>query len=94
MTEYGNRLTLIGILVSLLGAITIMASLVLGFLSAPNGGSSSFGGVVVIGPIPVVFGTDRTAVLIAVVGAVILMVAVLAIIITNSRRTKRLVDEM
>jgi uncharacterized membrane protein len=70
-----------------------MASLVLGSLPASNGGSTSFGGVIVVGPIPIVFGTDRTAVLIAVVGAVILFVLSLAVMFVNSRKIRQLANE-
>jgi uncharacterized protein (TIGR00304 family) len=92
MTDYGSRVMKVGFLLTVIGAMAIMASAVLSSLSSPNGGSASFGGVIVIGPIPVVFGTDRTAVLIAVIGAVILMIVVLATMIANSRRIRRLVD--
>lgn len=93
MTDYGNRLTMIGIFVSTIGVMVIVASLVLSSLSTPNGGSTSYGGVIVIGPIPIVFGSDRNTVLIAVVGAVILMVMALAAMIVNSKRTRSLVRE-
>ena len=92
MTDYGSRLMKIGFLLSVIGAMAIMASIILSSLSAPNGGFASFGGVIVIGPIPIVFGTDRTTVLIAVIGALILMIVALATMIANTRRIRRLVD--
>jgi uncharacterized protein (TIGR00304 family) len=73
--------------------MVVMLGLILGSSLAGNGGSTSFGGVVVIGPIPIVFGTDRTAVLIAVIGAILLMFAVLASLFTGARRTARKLDE-
>ena len=92
MTDYGSRLMKIGFLLSVIGVMAIVASIILSSLSAPNEGSASFGGVIVIGPIPIVFGTDRTTVLIAVIGAVILMIVALATMIANSRSIRRLVD--
>jgi uncharacterized protein (TIGR00304 family) len=79
-------LTITGIFVSVIGATLIIVGLFLSSLQAQNVGSISFGGAIVIGPIPIVFGTDRVAVLIAVVGAVILMATALAITLINSRR--------
>jgi uncharacterized membrane protein len=79
-------LTIIGIFVSAIGAILITAGFFLNSLQVSGGGSSSFGGAIVIGPIPIVFGTDRVAVLIAVVGAVLLMVVAFAIALINPRR--------
>jgi uncharacterized protein (TIGR00304 family) len=89
LTEYGQRFTVLGIVLAVTGGIVIMMGLILGSSLAGNGGSTSFGGVVVIGPIPIVFGTDRTAVLIAVIAAIVLMLAVLASLFTGARRTAR-----
>jgi uncharacterized protein (TIGR00304 family) len=93
LTEYGQRFTALGIILAVIGGIVVMLGLILGSWLAGNGGSTSFGGVVVIGPIPIVFGTDRTAVLIAVIGAIVLMFAVFASLFTGARRTAREIDE-
>jgi uncharacterized membrane protein len=93
MKDLDSRLTAIGILISVIGAIVIMAGLILGFSPLGNVGSTSFGGVIVIGPIPIVFGTDRVTVLIAVIGAVILMVAAFALVLVNSRKARHAVGE-
>jgi uncharacterized membrane protein len=91
--SHSHRITIIGILVSVIGAIMILAGVFLSSSLVGNGGSTSFGGVIVIGPIPIVFGTDRVTVLIAIVGAIILMVATIALVIMNSRRAIRVVVE-
>jgi len=75
-----GRLIAVGAILSVIGLLTIVTGLVANSLIAGNSGSASFGGVIMVGPIPLIFGTDRTALLIAVVGAVILMVAAFAII--------------
>jgi uncharacterized protein (TIGR00304 family) len=93
MSDHGYRLTVVGILISVIGILTIFAGFIIGSLQTGSSVSSSFGGVVVIGPIPIVFGTDKTTVLIAVIGAVILMVVSVATMIVNSRRAKRYLDE-
>jgi uncharacterized protein (TIGR00304 family) len=93
LTEYGQRFTVLGIVLAVIGGIVIMLGLILSSSLVGNGGPASFGGVVVIGPIPIVFGTDRAAVLIAVIGAIVLMFAALASLFTGARRTARGMDE-
>jgi uncharacterized protein (TIGR00304 family) len=93
MTEYGQCFTVLGIVLAVIGGVVIIIGLILGSSLGGSDGSTSFGGVVVIGPIPIVFGTDRTAVLIAVIGAVFLMLVVLASLFTGIRRTVRKIDE-
>ncbi len=93
MTEYGQRFIVLGIVLAVIGGMVIMSGLILSSSLVGNGRPASFGGVIVIGPIPIVFGTDRTAVLIAVIGAIVLMLAVLASLFTGARRTVRGLDE-
>jgi len=81
-----GRLIAAGAILSVIGLLTIVTGLVASSLIAGNSGSTSFGGIIMIGPIPLIFGTDRTALLIAVVGAVILMVAAFAIIHIGARK--------
>ncbi len=71
------KLAVIGFILLFIGILLIFV----GFLYAAlkSGGSSEAGGVIVIGPIPIIFGTSERAVKIAVIAAIILMV--LAIIL-------------
>ncbi|KSW12250.1 hypothetical protein CF15_05725 [Pyrodictium occultum] len=46
-----------------------------------SGGKGEYGGVVVIGPFPIVFGSGGGAVKIAVIGAIILMILALVIML-------------
>ena len=85
-TSKEGRLIIVGTILSVIGLLTIMTGLVASIFMAGNSGSASFGGVIVIGPIPLIFGTDRTALLIAVVGAVILMTVAFTIIYMSARR--------
>jgi uncharacterized protein (TIGR00304 family) len=68
------RLIKVGVELFVLGAIILVAALIANSPDMGGGGTASFGGVILIGPIPIVFGTDRTAVLIGVIGAIILAV--------------------
>jgi len=71
------KLIAIGFIVMIVGVILV----ILGILSLilKSQGKAEYGGVAVIGPIPIVFGSSSTAVKVAVIGAIILMV--LAIIL-------------
>ncbi|BES81430.1 TIGR00304 family membrane protein [Pyrodictium abyssi] len=46
-----------------------------------SSGKGEYGGVVVIGPFPIVFGTSSDAVKIAVIGAIVMMVLALVIML-------------
>ncbi|ALL01190.1 hypothetical protein Pyrde_1142 [Pyrodictium delaneyi] len=46
-----------------------------------NAGKGEYGGVVVIGPLPIVFGSSSEAVKIAVIGAIVIMVLALIIML-------------
>jgi uncharacterized protein (TIGR00304 family) len=75
----GEYLITIGVLVIILGILLLIVGSVL--LSSGNGEGSSKsttqirgGGVVMIGPIPIIFGTDKGSVMGVVILAIILMV--------------------
>jgi uncharacterized protein (TIGR00304 family) len=74
---------------SVIGAILLVAGLITNSLQESGGGSASVGGVVVIGPIPIVFGTDRAALLIGVIGAVILLVILFAFFFAAARTARQ-----
>ncbi|WXG46108.1 MAG: DUF131 domain-containing protein [Candidatus Atabeyarchaeum deiterrae] len=87
MTRSIRRLGIVGITFAFIGILTIFSGFLLDYLLQGSGELNvSFGGVVMIGPIPVIFGTDRTSVLIAVIGAAILMVSMLILMCAGYRK--------
>jgi len=78
VTNLGTRLTVMGIVLSIIGVMMIMAGLIIDSLSGGGGGMVSFGAAVVIGLIPLVFGSDKASLLIGIAGAIILLVIALA----------------
>jgi uncharacterized membrane protein len=66
------KLIAIGLIVIIVGVVLIIVGVL--SLIFRSHGKASYGGVVVIGPIPIVFGSDSNAVKIAVIGAIALMV--------------------
>lgn len=78
---------------SIIGLLTMVTGLLAGSLIAGNTGSASFGGVILIGPIPLVFGTDRTTLVIAVAGAIILMTVAFAIMYLDAKKRVRVRQE-
>ncbi|MCE4600259.1 MAG: DUF131 domain-containing protein [Desulfurococcales archaeon] len=72
----GGVLVWLGLLLVFLGFILIFAGLV--FEAIGSGGRVEGGGVVIIGPIPIVFGTSGRAALLAAVLGVVLMVLAIA----------------
>lgn len=63
-------LEIIGLLLIIIGFLFLFA----GSISRSD---VKTGGVIVIGPLPIVFGSDRTAILIAVIGAIAIMLLIL-----------------
>ncbi len=57
----------------LLGIVLIIIGIVLITLSSISSAQIKSGGVVVIGPLPIVFGSDKDMITIAVIGAIIVM---------------------
>ncbi len=67
-----NTLIISGIMAVLLGMLLIFIGTALQALSRTEGVRA--GGVIMIGPIPIIFGTDKTFLLVAIVLAIVLMV--------------------
>jgi len=57
-----NSLYVIGVILILAGIIDIVAAFALLFISSFKGGEVRGGGALIIGPFPIVFGTDEKAV--------------------------------
>jgi uncharacterized membrane protein len=66
------KLVTIGFIVVIIGIVLMIIGIL--SLALRGQGKSEYGGVIVIGPLPIVFGSGSTAVKIAVIGAIILMV--------------------
>jgi uncharacterized protein (TIGR00304 family) len=66
-----NTFLVIGLFLIIIGFVLVLLS----FATQPPGTSTEVktGGVVMIGPFPIIFGSDRSMVLIAIVGAIALM---------------------
>jgi uncharacterized protein (TIGR00304 family) len=65
-----NPLLLVGIVLIILGFVFV-------FLGSLKTGEVKAGGVVVIGPFPVIFGSDRDAALFAGIAAIIIILALI-----------------
>ncbi|WXG43490.1 MAG: DUF131 domain-containing protein [Promethearchaeati archaeon SRVP18_Atabeyarchaeia-1] len=86
MRSLGSLLSAIGFLILLIGIILTIIGLALSIVKRSSRGKKTEGqderergrtrggGVVMIGPIPIIFGTDRKIVLIAVAVAIVFMV--------------------
>ncbi|MCD6428216.1 MAG: DUF131 domain-containing protein, partial [Desulfurococcales archaeon] len=78
----------IGMVLIFVGFIMIMLSLILSYAKPlPSGRGEakvSGGGVVIVGPVPIVFGTDKRAALAAaVVGAILTIIVLFVFLITS-----------
>lgn len=73
-----ERLITLGVLLIMAGviviAVGIMGSLLLSGSSQEQDGVRA-GGIILIGPVPIVFGTDRSIVLVSIAGALLLLAA-------------------
>jgi uncharacterized membrane protein len=76
-------LIVLGISLVFVGVAVIIAA------SALSGGSSSIGGVILIGPFPIVFGAGPDASLLIVLSVVLTIISLVLFIIMN-RRVKRI----
>lgn len=75
-----NWMMLIGIALLLLGALMIIVAL--GFLRRLGGsGKTRFGGVVLLGPIPIIFGDKNLASILLIFAAVFLIIFVILFLI-------------
>jgi uncharacterized protein (TIGR00304 family) len=72
----------LGLLLIVLGVVLAFIATILLVVRSPRGSSSGRGaGVLLIGPIPIVFGTDKQAVKVVMILAVVLMLLALVIIL-------------
>lgn len=75
-----NPIIYVGAALVIIGLILVF----LGFIKPPAGAIKSTevktGGVVVVGPFPIIFGSDKEAIIIAVISAIILMILALLMI--------------
>ncbi len=70
----GFVIVLFGVLLMILGVA----------LAASKGGEGEFGGVIIIGPIPIVFGSStRAALLAAVLGAILMVLAIIMVLLAR-----------
>ncbi len=73
----------LGIALVVVGVIVIVAVVILGSFGGSKKGKVSGAGVIMIGPIPIIFGTDKKAVKEVISLAIVLTVIVLILIIMN-----------
>lgn len=72
-----DTLLTIGVLLIFLGFVIAVSAILLAILRKPTGRREVRGGAVIfIGPIPIIFGTDRKMVGVALISALIIIVAV------------------
>lgn len=67
------KLIVVGMLLIVIGLVVVMAGVVKMFQTKES--EVRGGGVILIGPFPIVFGTDRDMVLISIAGAALLLLA-------------------
>jgi uncharacterized protein (TIGR00304 family) len=80
MTLMMESLATLGFVLVLVGCVVILVALVLSFLaSAENKGRVKGGGALIIGPVPIVFGTDAESVKTLLILSIVLMVFVLLV---------------
>ncbi|RUM48024.1 MAG: TIGR00304 family protein [Hyperthermus sp.] len=78
---------MIGFALIFVGMLVMIASIL--YQALKQGGGGKYGGVVVIGPLPIVFGSDSGMVKIAVISAIALMVIALLLMIIPGLLVKR-----
>lgn len=82
----GQTLLNIGLLLVLIGfAVTLLAVLLLAFTAVKGRGKIRGGGAVVIGPFPIVFGTDKESVKILLVLAIVLVALLLVVMVFSAK---------
>ena len=67
------KLIIVGMLLIIIGFVVVMAGVAK--MVKTEQGSIRGGGVILIGPFPIVFGTDKDMVLISIAGAALLLLA-------------------
>lgn len=70
----GSSIIIAGIIIIFIGFMLIFIGTALQATSKSGSGEVKTGGVILIGPIPIIFGTDRGLIITAVILAIILMV--------------------
>ena len=89
MTDIASLATL-GLLLILTGfAIVFVAAIILLFSSANAEKKARGGGVIIVGPFPIVFGTDKKSVMVLLVLSIALMAIVLLVYIFSNYFWKR-----
>ncbi len=78
----------LGIVLIFIGFIIVVLSLILSYVKPSPAGRGetrvSGGGVIIVGPVPIVFGTDKRAALAAaVIGAILTIIVLLVFLITG-----------
>jgi uncharacterized protein (TIGR00304 family) len=76
-----QKLIALGMLLIVVGFVVVLVGVIGSILSKgePEAiGETKAGGIILIGPIPIVFGTDRTMVLLSICGGILLLMAYLA----------------
>ncbi|NMC58214.1 MAG: DUF131 domain-containing protein [Candidatus Methanofastidiosa archaeon] len=68
-----ERLVLLGFLIVFIGIILIFVGTIFSSFRGNSEGNLETGGVILIGPIPIMFGNSRPLILFSIVGAIILM---------------------
>lgn len=82
----GQTLLNIGLLLVLIGfAVTLIAVILLAFTAVKGRGKIRGGGAVVIGPFPIVFGTDKESVKILLVLAIALVALLLVVMVFSAK---------
>jgi len=76
-----SSLSNLGFVLVAVGSLLAFVAVVLMLAKASTGGSTKGGGIVMIGPIPIIFGSDKNSAKALMVLAIILIVAVLAFMV-------------
>ena len=71
---YFDRLIPIGFIIVLIGVVIIISGAILSTFNQGQDSKIETGGVILIGPIPIIFGNSKPLILISIVGALILMI--------------------
>ncbi len=71
----------LGIALVIVGVIVVVAAIILASLRGAKHGNVRAGGVIMIGPIPIIFGTDKKAIKSAALLALALMVTALIVLL-------------
>ncbi|MDI9624515.1 MAG: TIGR00304 family protein [Methanothermobacter sp.] len=69
-----NSLIIVGIILIILGIFLVFAGSIISIFKTKEGAEVKTGGVIMIGPIPIIFGSDRGMAIIGFLMAIILMI--------------------